>query len=67
MDGPTVVATAGLWRRRMQQLLTGDRLRAAYDAAVGRWPDRWQLLQYYLAEDDEQGKSAAGAAARVSL
>ncbi|KAF0288695.1 hypothetical protein FJT64_012931 [Amphibalanus amphitrite] len=54
MDGPTVVATAGLWRRRMQQLLTGDRLRAAYDAAVGRWPDRWQLLQHYLAEDDEQ-------------
>ncbi|XP_043226811.1 uncharacterized protein LOC122383971 [Amphibalanus amphitrite] len=54
MDGPTVVATAGLWRRRLQQLLTGDRLRAAYDAAVGRWPDRWQLLQHYLAEDDEQ-------------
>ncbi|KAF0289540.1 hypothetical protein FJT64_012239 [Amphibalanus amphitrite] len=54
MDGPTVVATAGLWRRRMQQLLTGDRLRAAYDAAVGRWPDRWQLLQHYLAEDDTQ-------------
>ncbi|XP_043242277.1 golgin subfamily A member 6-like protein 6 [Amphibalanus amphitrite] len=54
MDGPTVVATAGLWRRRTQQLLTGDRLRAAYDAAVGRWPDRWQLLQYYLAEDDTQ-------------
>ena len=67
MDGPTVVAAAGLWRRRTQQLLTGDRLRAAYDAAVGRWPDRWQLLQHYLAEDDEQGKSAAGAAARVSL
>ncbi|KAF0309379.1 hypothetical protein FJT64_019502 [Amphibalanus amphitrite] len=67
MDGPTVVATAGLWRRRTQQLLTGDRLRAAYDAAVGRWPDRWQLLQYYLAEDDTQGKTAAGAAARVSL
>ncbi|KAF0292186.1 Reticulocyte-binding protein 2 a [Amphibalanus amphitrite] len=57
MDGPTVVATAGLWRRRMQQLLTGDRLRAAYDAAVGRWPDRWQLLQHYLAEDDEQDSS----------
>ncbi|KAF0306862.1 hypothetical protein FJT64_021758 [Amphibalanus amphitrite] len=54
MDGPTVVATAGLWRRRMQQLLTGDRLRAAYDAAVGRWPDRWQLLQHYLAKDDTQ-------------
>ncbi|XP_043210608.1 uncharacterized protein LOC122375343 [Amphibalanus amphitrite] len=51
MDGPTVVATAGLWRRRTQQLLSGDRLRAAYDAAVSRWPDRWQLLQYYLAED----------------
>ncbi|KAF0306873.1 hypothetical protein FJT64_002352 [Amphibalanus amphitrite] len=67
MDGPTVVATAGLWRRRTQQLLTGDRLRAAYDAAAGRWPDRWQLLQHYLAEDDEQGKTAAGAAARVSL
>ncbi|KAF0292018.1 hypothetical protein FJT64_009962 [Amphibalanus amphitrite] len=67
MDGPTVVATAGLWRRRLQQLLSGDRLRAAYDAAVGRWPDRWQLLQHYLAEDDTQGKSAAGAAARVSL
>ncbi|KAF0303963.1 hypothetical protein FJT64_024105 [Amphibalanus amphitrite] len=55
MDGPTVVATAGLWRRRTQQLLSGDRLRAAYDAAVGRWPDRWQLLQHYLAEDDTQG------------
>ncbi|KAF0300444.1 hypothetical protein FJT64_027057 [Amphibalanus amphitrite] len=54
MDGPTVVATAGLWRRRLQQLLSGDRLRAAYDAAVGRWPDRWQLLQHYLAEDDTQ-------------
>ncbi|KAF0298933.1 hypothetical protein FJT64_003750 [Amphibalanus amphitrite] len=54
MDGPTVVATAGLWRRRTQQLLSGDRLRAAYDAAVGRWPDRWQLLQHYLTEDDEQ-------------
>ncbi|KAF0310591.1 hypothetical protein FJT64_018442 [Amphibalanus amphitrite] len=67
MDGPTVVATAGLWRRRLQQLLSGDRLRAAYDAAVGRWPDRWQLLQHYLAEDDTQGKSAAGAAARVSV
>ncbi|KAF0310865.1 hypothetical protein FJT64_018269 [Amphibalanus amphitrite] len=59
MDGPTVVATAGLWRRRLQQLLSGDRLRAAYDAAVSRWPDRWQLLQYYLAEDETDTQAGA--------
>ncbi|KAF0307347.1 Reticulocyte-binding protein 2 a [Amphibalanus amphitrite] len=51
MDGATVVATAGLWRRRLQQLLSGDQLRKAYDAAVSRWPDRWQLVPRYLTKD----------------
>ncbi|KAF0308410.1 hypothetical protein FJT64_020363 [Amphibalanus amphitrite] len=61
MDGPTVVATADLWRRRTQQLLAGDRLRTAYDAVVSQWPDRWRLLPYYLKVDetDTRGKTRA--------
>ncbi|KAF0307707.1 Reticulocyte-binding protein 2 a [Amphibalanus amphitrite] len=57
MDAATVDATAGLWRRRLQQLLSGDRLRVAYDAVTGWWPDRWEMTPYYLAVDetDSQG------------
>ncbi|XP_043211737.1 uncharacterized protein LOC122376107 [Amphibalanus amphitrite] len=62
MDGPTVVATAGLWRRRLQQLLSGDRLRKAYDAAVSRWPDRWQLVPRYLTEDKTGKQDSSGLA-----
>ncbi|KAF0303893.1 hypothetical protein FJT64_024197 [Amphibalanus amphitrite] len=61
MDAASVAAMAGLWRRRLQQLLSGDRLRTAYEAAVGWWPDRWEMMPYYLAvdetdwEDSEEG------------
>ncbi|KAF0307339.1 hypothetical protein FJT64_021287 [Amphibalanus amphitrite] len=69
MDAASVAATAGLWRRRLQQLLSGDRLRTAYEAAVGWWPDRWEMMPYYLAvdetdsedsEQDDDGREAGG-------
>ncbi|KAF0307346.1 Reticulocyte-binding protein 2 a [Amphibalanus amphitrite] len=62
MDGATVVATAGLWRRRLQQLLSGDQLRKAYDAAVSRWPDRWQLVPRYLTKDKTGKQDSSGLA-----
>ncbi|KAF0287482.1 Reticulocyte-binding protein 2 a [Amphibalanus amphitrite] len=60
MDAASVDATAGLWRRRLQQLLSGDRLRTMYNAITGWWPDRWEMTSHYLAvheadsEDSEQ-------------
>ncbi|XP_043239710.1 uncharacterized protein LOC122390629 [Amphibalanus amphitrite] len=60
MDAASVDATAGLWRRRLQQLLSGDRLRTMYNAVTGWWPDRWEMTSHYLAvheadsEDSEQ-------------
>ncbi|KAF0295876.1 Reticulocyte-binding protein 2 a [Amphibalanus amphitrite] len=62
----TVDATAGLWRRRLQQLLSGDRLRTMYNAITGWWPDRWEMTSHYLAvheadsddsEHDEDGET----------
>ena len=35
-----------------QNMLSGDRLRTAYDAAVSWWLDQWQVLPFYLAEDE---------------
>ncbi|KAF0298725.1 hypothetical protein FJT64_003930 [Amphibalanus amphitrite] len=60
MDAASVDATAGLWRRRLQQLLSGDRLRTAYDAVTGWWPDRWEMMPYYLAVDetDSEGRGS---------
>ena len=52
LDGPTVAAAARSWRRRLQRLLSGDRLREAYTSVTGQWPDKWQLRQYVVAPDD---------------
>ncbi|KAF0307200.1 hypothetical protein FJT64_021411 [Amphibalanus amphitrite] len=59
MDAASVDVTAGLWRRRLQQLLSGDRLRTMYNAITGWWPDRWKMTPYYLAVDgtDSEGKT----------
>ncbi|KAF0290336.1 hypothetical protein FJT64_011454 [Amphibalanus amphitrite] len=59
MDAASVDATAGLWRRRLQQLLSGDRLRTMYNAITGWWPDRWEMTSHYLAvhEADSEGKT----------
>ena len=56
LDDPTVAATARSWRRRLEQLQSGDRLREAY-TAVTRWPDRWQLLQYVVLDNTAGGKT----------
>ncbi|KAF0290626.1 hypothetical protein FJT64_011208 [Amphibalanus amphitrite] len=58
MDAASVAATAGLWRRRLQQLLSGDRLRTAYDAVTGWWPDRWEMTPYYLAVDETDSEDS---------
>ncbi|KAF0307337.1 hypothetical protein FJT64_021284 [Amphibalanus amphitrite] len=58
MDAASVDATAGLWRRRLQQLLSGDRLRTAYDAVTGWWPDRWEMMPYYLAVDETDSEDS---------
>ncbi|XP_043212199.1 uncharacterized protein LOC122376402 [Amphibalanus amphitrite] len=58
MDAASVDATAGLWRRRGQQLLSGDRLRTAYDAVTGWWPDRWEMMPYYLAVDETDSEDS---------
>ncbi|XP_043240318.1 uncharacterized protein LOC122390927 [Amphibalanus amphitrite] len=58
MDAATVDATAGFWRRRGQQLLSGDRLRTAYDAVTGWWPDRWEMMPYYLAVDETDSEDS---------
>ena len=57
LDGPTVAATARLWRRRLEHLLSGDRLWRQYTAVTTRWPDRWQLLQFYLQRSPTEGKT----------
>ena len=44
LDGPTVAITACLWRQNIQHLLSGDRLREAFTAAIARWPDRLAAL-----------------------
>ncbi|XP_043241959.1 uncharacterized protein LOC122391781 [Amphibalanus amphitrite] len=58
MDAASVATTAGLWRRRWQQLLSGDRLRTAYDAVTGWWPDRWEMTPYYLAVDETDSQDS---------
>ncbi|KAF0310274.1 hypothetical protein FJT64_002018 [Amphibalanus amphitrite] len=67
MDAASVDATAGLWRRRVQQLLSGDRLRTAYDAVTGWWPDRWEMMPYYEAVDetDSEGKTVVAPTAFI--
>ena len=57
LDGPTAAATARLWRRRLEHLLSGDRLWRQYTAVTTRWPDRWQLLQFYLQRSPTEGKT----------
>ena len=57
LDGPTVTATARLWRRRLEHLLSGGRLWRQYTAVTTRWPDRWQLLQFYLQRSPSEGKT----------
>ncbi|XP_043215537.1 uncharacterized protein LOC122378492 [Amphibalanus amphitrite] len=58
MDAASVATTAGLWRRRLQQLLSGDRLRTAYDAVTGWWPDRWKMTPYCLAVDEADSEDS---------
>ncbi|KAF0310279.1 hypothetical protein FJT64_002025 [Amphibalanus amphitrite] len=58
MDAASVDATAGLWRRRLQQLLSGDRLRTAYDAVTGWWPDRWEMMTCYVAVDETDSEDS---------
>ncbi|XP_043244973.1 uncharacterized protein LOC122393211 [Amphibalanus amphitrite] len=58
MDAVSVATTAGLKRRRLQQLLSGDRLRTAYDAATGWWPDRWEMTPYCLAVDETDSQDS---------
>ena len=56
LDGPTVAATARLWRQNMQHLLSGDRLWEAYTATT-RCPDRWQLVQHLVTDGTREGKT----------
>ena len=65
LDGPTVAATARLWRQNMQHLLSGDRLREAYTAAT-RWPDRWQLVQHLIQDGTSEGKTRHRAGSRAN-
>ncbi|XP_043212598.1 uncharacterized protein LOC122376725 [Amphibalanus amphitrite] len=58
MDAASVDATAGLWRRRLQQLLSGDRLRTAYDAVTRWWPDRWEMMPYYVAVEETDSEDS---------
>ena len=58
LDGPTVAATARLWRRRLEHLLSGDRLREAYTTVTTRWPDRWRLQQYLVLGSPAEGKTS---------
>ncbi|KAF0307334.1 hypothetical protein FJT64_021281 [Amphibalanus amphitrite] len=58
MDAASVATAAGLWRRRLQQLLSGDRLRTAYNAVTGWWPDRWEMMPYYLAVDETDSEDS---------
>ena len=55
----TAAAVAGLWQRRLRYLLSGIRLAGQYQAAISRWPDRWQLDHFYLAagETDIPGET----------
>ena len=55
--GPTLVSTARLWRRRLQHLLSGERLRQAYTAVTTRWPDRWQLRQHAVLDSTTEGRT----------
>ena len=56
LDGPTVTATARLWRQRLEHLLSGDRLREVYTTATTRWSDRWQLRQYIVRDSPTERK-----------
>ena len=57
LDGRTAAATARLWRRRLEHLLSGDRLWTEYTAASTRWPDRWQLRQYAVTDSPTEGNT----------
>ena len=50
-------ATARLWRRRLEHLLSGDRLWTEYTAASTRWSDRWQLRQYAVTDSPTEGNT----------
>ena len=57
LDGRTAAATARLWRRRLEHLLSGDRLWTEYTAASTRCPDRWQLWQYLDTDSLTEGNT----------
>ena len=57
LDGPTVAATARLWRQYIQHLLSSDRLWRRYTAITNRWPDRWQLCQHLVTDGTGEGKT----------
>ncbi|XP_043246338.1 uncharacterized protein LOC122393925 [Amphibalanus amphitrite] len=50
LDGTTLDAKAKIWRRELEDLWSGGRLRRAVDAAR-KWPDNWNLAQFYVAKD----------------
>ena len=69
LSGAAAAATARSWRRRLEDLLAGDRLWAEYTARRARWPDRWRLRQYLVTDRPAQGETrhCTDTAAEASL
>ncbi|KAF0287120.1 hypothetical protein FJT64_014425 [Amphibalanus amphitrite] len=64
LDGTTLDAKAKIWRRELEDLRSGHRLRRAVDAA-SRWPDNWNLAQFYVAKDTGKTHRPFGGAGAV--